>query len=246
MQMGFDVLNVRSYEDTAVGTGMYPVAGDGDEKLAPEALDGANLEWHVASALAAKVAVPRSSKPVIELRKIHADVAISGQRVAVICDKYDKGGGYFPVGGLTAGALAVTMNSVSKIRAANRRKGNCFVGHVRYQWLYRVCYLSQHLGPIGVEKVRLILVDGTEAKPRPVALDLELAHGSKAALVARRVVERATQFWLDNGVPNEKRASFEALAGSEPHPYETDGSNNFMSWEFPMSLPAKPGTALLG
>jgi hypothetical protein len=237
--MGFDILAVRSTDDDQIGDGMFPVPGEGASPIVLEPLDGHSPQQMNATALASKLGLGTNTRRVVEVRKIKANVVITDQRVAVACEKYDKGGGWIGSPG-----MMIAANAVSKVRAARRSRAKILVGHVRYQWLHSVAFLSKG-GLIKLEHLRLGIADASSDPPRPVVLHIELPTNVSSAKVAQHIVDRATNFWLaQGGVPAEHLDTFRGLASSEPTPVESDGSKLFL-YRFPFYLPAISETALL-
>jgi hypothetical protein len=79
-----------------------------------------------------------------ELRDNEIEVSIypTDSRVAFLCKKYDRGGGWSG-GGLIGLTVAVTANAVSKARAKKRSKGKVMVGHIRYEWLAKIGFMHK-------------------------------------------------------------------------------------------------------
>jgi len=234
----FDVLAARWVDDAELDDGMFPLPA-AESRFVVEPLDGPAPQFTRATAVSSKIETADATRGLVECRRIVADVAITDQRVVISCEKYDKGGGW-----VGTPAAMVAANAVSAIRAARRTRGKVLVGHVRYQWLHTVAFLSLR-GLIKVENVRLGIADGTCDPERPVALDLELPKHVSSAKVARHIVDRATTFWLaQDGVPEEHREAFWELSESEPVPRRSGGSE-WMTYRFPFYLPALPETALV-
>jgi hypothetical protein len=236
--MPFDVLSVRAADDMERGAGMYPVPGDATSPIAYEQLDGKDIERLHATAVSSRVDLGSTTRDLIHVRKVRADVLITGQRVALACEKYDKGGGW-----VGSPSLMVAANAVSKARASRRRRGNVLVGHVRYQWLASVGYLSRG-GLLKLEIVRLGLVDGSVEPQRPIILQLELPTNISASKVAGHIVERAATFWLMHGVPEEHAAAFAAASQNAPTE-KPSGGDKWLTYHLPFFLPALARTALV-
>lgn len=61
-----------------------------------------------------------------------ADVVVTSERVAFLCERWTAGGGWRSHG--MAPFTAMTLNAVSKMRAAARRRGVVMVGQCRWEW----------------------------------------------------------------------------------------------------------------
>jgi hypothetical protein len=61
-----------------------------------------------------------------------ADVVVTSERVAFLCAQWTTGGGWRGHGVVPIAAM--TLNAVSKMRAAARRRGVVMVGQCRWEW----------------------------------------------------------------------------------------------------------------
>lgn len=141
----------------------------------------------------------KNHEQILNLDEIKADVLVTDARVVVSCKKYDKGGGWrgMGIGGV---ALMAVANSVSKARAAGRRRGNCLVAHIRYPWLAEVGYLSKAKMFGRTEQIRMLVADGTSGTQKLMALDLTFGIDVSARKVAGEILERAAKYRLENAV----------------------------------------------
>lgn len=150
------------------------------------------------------------------LNDVPIDVYITDTRVIVASDKFTKGGGWhgFSVSGL---AVAAAANAVSRARAARKRKGKVFVGHVRYPWLVKVG-ATKRTGMGTSNGIRLAVVDNTTGVKRRLFLSLELDKRTDAPALAAEIARRCARFRLDRDItPDAKnRGKFEALAQAVP------------------------------
>jgi hypothetical protein len=182
--MPFDILTVRT-ADANEGY-LFPVLGEGNDIIEFEATDGKTIRRIEAHRLAVRHATHLAAS----VQKIRADVFVTDARVAIACEKYDKGGGWT---GFSPGSMATAMaiNAVSKARASRRRKGKVLVGHVRYEWLHRVGFSPKRFG--SDEKIRLELTDDAD---RHMVLDIHLPKDVDSSALAQDIVQRAARFRL--------------------------------------------------
>jgi hypothetical protein len=85
------------------------------------------------------------SRPRVVL-PVTTSLLVTDRRIAWATTKFDKGGGY---SSLSAPALSLGMNAVSKMRAKNRSRGKVAIGQTRYEWLEGLV-LRQKKSLIGV------------------------------------------------------------------------------------------------
>ncbi len=128
--MGYSMLAIRSAEEE--DGRLYPTVGDQQSPVTLEEWDG-EIQRLAGSALRVSEIVAGRLKTVVRVKDVKLDLLITDSRFAIACSKYEKGGGWWGVGG--GGVLfAVAANGVSKVRAAHRRRGKMLLGHVRYPW----------------------------------------------------------------------------------------------------------------
>ena len=210
--MSYNVLTVRNadFDDGS----MYPVLGDVSCHIELEELDGADIGRLSATALTVHSVNPQ--KRLMSVRKIRAEVFITDARVAIACEKYDKGGGWrgFSVGGLMT---ATALNAVSKARASMRRRGKMLVGHVRYPWLQKVGFTTK-TGVLSGEQIRLVLTESTGGVKRALMFDLLLPSNVSAAATAQAIAQRAARYRLahDPKFDEAERDKFLAANRSAP------------------------------
>jgi len=114
--VSFNVLAIRSGLDTEDDT-LHPILSDASqpELIALDALAGTNVAKAVATAVCVLQVGGRGLRTLVKLRDVKIDLYITDSRLALACEKYDKGGGWV---GFGAGAVvAITPNAVSKMRA---------------------------------------------------------------------------------------------------------------------------------
>jgi hypothetical protein len=184
--MSYDILTIRTAD--ANDGYVYPIFGEDDRLIELEDLDGQRVQTIDVHA----IDVRQGARRIAHLQKISATLYITEARVAVACEKYDKGGGWT---GFSAGAMATAMaiNAVSKARASRRRKGKMLMGHVRYEWLHQVGFSPKRFGVD--EQLRLMVTDGSN---RTLTLDLHLPKNIDSGLLAQDIVQRAARFRLNH------------------------------------------------
>jgi len=193
-QTPFRLLAVRSADDQDAT--MYPVLGDDKNLIAFEELDGESRDHLVGTALWVYERVGGKLIERFSAVKLRLDVFITDGRVAVACDKYDKGGGWIVFGG-GGGALVTegALNAASHLLAARRRRGKALVGHVRYPWLTNVGFTSQANGSRS-ESIRMMLMERQGAADVSKVLDVRLPSDVDAGEVASRIAQRCVAYHL--------------------------------------------------
>lgn len=241
--MSFNVLTVRSGLDTA-DDALYPALSDVSvpEVIALGRQDGQPVTRVVATAVRVLEARAGGLKQLVSLRDVKIDVFVTDSRVALACEKYDKGGGWvgFGAGGLL---VAVTANAVSKARAASRSRGKVLVGHVRYPWLKSVGAATKS-GFGTSEAIRLEYSDKLSGGPVIKLVELTLPKNIDATLVAQEIARRAANYRLAN-YPNmtaEERAKFTSLSAAPPRPQPVPKKFDFV--RMPTYYHANAATAL--
>jgi hypothetical protein len=205
VDVSFEVLTIRDseFDDPT----MYPVLGSRENLIEFDGFDGDDWQHFVATEL--KVHELRGGKLVTHVHDadIKAEVFITEGRVAVACEKYDKGGGWRG----TSLTGMVALNAISHARAAVRRHGKMLVGHVRYPWLKAVGFTSK-AGWATHEAIRLSLAEQVGGAERPLFLDITLPKGLDGRELARAVTRRCALYRLQHETLTESaRLGFEAL-----------------------------------
>jgi hypothetical protein len=192
--VSFNVLAIRSGLDTEDGT-LHPILSDASqpELIALDAFDGTNVAKAVATAVCVMQVGDRGLRTLVKLRDVKIDLYITDGRLALACEKYDKGGGWV---GFGAGAVvAITANAVSKMRAASRSRGKVLVGHIRYPWLKAVG-ASSKTGFASTEAIRLEYTERISGASVRKVLELTLPKNIDATLIAEEIARRAATFRL--------------------------------------------------
>jgi hypothetical protein len=236
--MGYSILAIRTAEEE--DGRLYPVVGDDRSPVELEPLDG-SIQRLSGRAVMVSELVAGGMKTVARFKDVKVDVLITESRVALCCDKYEKGGGWV---GFGAGAfVAVAANGVSKARAAHRRRGKMLVGQVRYSWLRCVGYKPKAGWGSG-EKLRLgVVVKLADGATRDLLLDIALPKGVDSKSVARAIVTRAARYRLEHIAIDDvdERRQFEELAAAtELAPPEP---KKFSMYQMPRYFFVSPGTA---
>jgi hypothetical protein len=71
--------------------------------------------------------------------EVPVELTLSSRRVILVCEKFEKGGGWRGSPG-----MMLTANALSKARAAVRRHGKVLAGQMRLEWLSRLGYHDKH------------------------------------------------------------------------------------------------------
>jgi hypothetical protein len=210
--MSFNVLAIRTGSDAGDGA-LYPVLSDPDEPrlLALDDYDGSDTTTFVATALRV-IQVGQPHKTLVRLRDVKIEVLVTDARLALACEKYDKGGGWVGFG-VGAFVVAQAANAVSKARAAKRSRGKVLVGHVRYPWVTAVGATVKS-GFLTEEAIRLEIREKEGGATVRKLLELTLPRGTSATIVAQDLARRVASYRLTikSDLAPEHRAAFTALS----------------------------------
>lgn len=232
--MTFDVFCIRDLGESGEEA-MYPTL-DAEARFRTEPLDGERPQHLVAHALSVRDMSGSKARTVLELREVRTDILITDARVALICTKYDKGGGWVGSPG-----MALALNAVSKVRAARRSRGKALVGHIRYPWLASVGF-SPKQGWLDDESLRLAFRDGTADPSRLLMVELSLPKETDSAAVARAIMLRAVAYRTTHEeLEGDELSGFQQLADAPVPPRPQP--RTFAAYTMPTSWHAKPTTA---
>jgi hypothetical protein len=217
--MPFNVLTIRSGLSTG-NDALYPGLSDvsSAEVITLDEYDGPNVQKLVATAVQVLEVQGSALKTLVKLREVKIDVYLTDGRLALACERYDKGGGWVGFGGAGV-AVAVTANLVSKARAASRSRGKVLVGHVRYPWLKAIGASAK--SSVGTsEAIRLEYAEKLGSATARKLIELTLPKNIDAALVAQEITRRAAAYRLAHypDMTSEARARFETLSHEPPKP----------------------------
>jgi hypothetical protein len=170
---------------------LCPIPGEGTNQIAIEPRDGSQVVEIPVKGLTLRLNANGSSRRLGAVSDVKVTLYVTDARVAFACSKFDKGGGW--IGGI---GTMVVFNSVSKMRAAMRRRGKMLVGHVRYPWLDSVGG-SPKRGFGDEERLRLVV-------PPPdgngwLLLDLDLPKNVDSPGLAADIARRAARHRIAHG-----------------------------------------------
>ncbi len=243
--MSFKVLAIRSGEDTG-DDALHPLLSDVSqpELIALDAYDGSNVMRAVATAVSVIEVSGNGFKTLVRLRDVKIDIYITDGRLALACEKYDKGGGWVGFGGAGA-AIAITANAVSKVRAARRSRGKVLVGHIRYPWLKAVGASSKS-GFGSAEAIRLEYSQKLSGTAVRRALDLTLPKNIDATLVAEEIAHRAAAYRLAYYPEMKPEARTEFVRLSQAPPKLQPAPRKFAFYHMPTYFYVSAQTAFPG
>lgn len=238
--MSWNIMTVRSGDDIDDDT-LYPVLGAVDSALV---IDVDERDGQVQTVRAKGLTVFENTGRLekrISVQDVKIDVYLTDRRIAISCEKWDKGGGVIGFGGAGI-AFALAANGVSKIRAAVRRRNKAFVGHVRYNWL-SAAGSSAKTGWASNEQLRLVCTEQAGGRTRSLILELTLPKDVEAATVAANITRRTARFRLqyDSTLSSADRAALEASTRAVRL---ANDPSSFAFHQLPGSQPANPATAL--
>lgn len=208
--IGFNVLAVRAYGDGASDSHFYPLPSDEDGQLiALEPADGSKVIQFWASSINVYDISSRVHKRLAGTPRTLSAVFVSDCRVAVACERYEKGSTW--VGGGAGAAVALAATVVSAARAARRRQGNLLVGQLRYEWITRIGASPAGRGLLP-SVVSLEYPDGRV----PKALHLQVKD-IEPVVIAQDIVQRAAAFRLRHKpeLPVNQRTVLEELTHAD-------------------------------
>lgn len=113
-----------------------------------------------------------------QLSSLSIGIFLTPQRLVVHCHKYEKGGGWV---GDPVSMLA--FNAISKMAAAQRRRGKVLLGHLRHEWISELILVSNRVTMVyqdHVSSASLTVITGSDAAAS------ELASATLQAILSRR------------------------------------------------------------
>lgn len=225
--MSYTLLTIRAGSDTEDDV-MYPLLSDADQTcpIALGSSDGEPSIYRANDVLLYRIEEGKKRQSLLELGDRPITVVVTDSRIAIYCEKYDKGGGFIGFG--VGAAVALAANVASRALAARRRKGKALVGHVRYRWLSHVGAASK-AGLLSRDKVRILVREGNQSAHPGAHLELLLLfkRGIDPHEIAAEIARRAAQArLLETDLSDEHRSEFELLAeasklANKPKEYAT-------------------------
>ncbi|WP_416417170.1 hypothetical protein [Paenarthrobacter aromaticivorans] len=204
----------------------------GDLTLAWDGLDGhINGPFHATGADVQILDPSRNQfRQLAEIKDVRIECYMSESRLAMICRKYDKGGGW------VGGPGALVLNAGSKIIAANRSRGKALAGHLRYPWLSKVLFHTRQ-GFLDSEILRLIY----QSEGATMYLELTLDGSFNSGAIAYEIVQRTVSYRQADRAPvsEEDARALEALRSEGPVLPTEKGS--MAKYTVPASCPAGTG-----
>ena len=105
-------------------------------------------------------------------------VCFTDSRVALLCSKYEEG--------------TISWDNVASDKSDKKKtKGKALVGHVRYEWLYRIWY-GRKSGLLSFDSVSLTYTDGD----RNYQLIIIFPKGTDTEFLANEILHRACKYRL--------------------------------------------------
>lgn len=233
--MAYSIVTIREVSDVGDDS-LYPeISSDGSSTLIAMGKRDGNPRVFTATG----VEVTDSDGTLADFSEIKAEVAVTKSRLTIGCAKYDKGGGWTGLGG--GAIVAMAANGVSKIAAAQRRKGKALVGHIRYPWLKSVG-ASPKQGFFGAEQLRLVVNRSDYCGGGSVWVTLVLPKDTDAMDLARTITRRAARWRLkhETDMEDSERSDLEDLADAD---YLVPEHKRLAFYDFPTCWPVHPDTA---
>jgi hypothetical protein len=219
---------------------LFPVPLDQTDMIAVESRDGRKIKSADCVAIALRVNGAR--RPIAVLRDIRAQLMLTDARLTIACSKFDKGGGWWGMGG--GALLAIPLNVGSHALAAHRRRGKMLVGQVRYPWLHSV-YAQNRVGWGGAEVLRVFANAGGNGL---FQLDLTFPKDVDATAIATELIRRAAAFRLEHdedvGSPEDHRRLQELSTAARL--VDVKGSGQMTGHTLPKAWPASVHSARFG
>jgi hypothetical protein len=233
--MSFNIIAIREAGESDQPE-MYPLLTD-ERRLAFEAADGRDPRWCTAKALSVGEFRDGRTGHVMAISDISAEVVVTDGRIAVVCTRFDKGGGW-----VGSPFTSLLLNLVSIVRARIRSRGKAMVGHIRYPWLVSVGF-SPKRGFLDANKIRLVIEDGTAFESRTVLFDLTYGKHVDTAAIAADICRRAARQRLARNaeMKEDARSGFERLLDAPRLPDPQPGE--FAFYRMPNYWKARPETA---
>jgi hypothetical protein len=212
-----------------------PVPGLDSDAVLLEPRDGTNVRRLHCQQIG--VIAGDTSKRLLRVSDVRAQIQLTDARLTVACTKYDKGGGWVgnPIG-------MIALNAGSKLLAANRRRGKMLVGQIRYPWIQGV-YAQNKSGWAGAEMMRVAV----KSRGQLLRLDLTFPKDVDATAVATELIRRTAQFRLthDPTVDDAEVKRLQELAQVPPLVWRK-ADNKLAGHQFPTHWPVAYKSARFG
>lgn len=231
--MTWTPLTIRDEADTEPGD-MYPIPGDDVDTIWWDDLDTRRTKPVVVTKIELREFAGAQHNEILRVENIAAIMTVTDARVALVCSKYDKGGGW------VGGATALAANAASKALAANRRRGKTLIGHVRWPWVAAVGY-ERKTGMLSDEMISITTATRHGDGQRNFRLRLTFPKNVNAHSVAHEIVARAARFRLTHG-PLEDRYRDDMIGLTTPPPLAVI-KDQLSVWNLPNSYLALPTNA---
>lgn len=216
--MGYEFLAVR--DESSDDGALYPVLGSAEDPsclIELEELDGPSVMQYPVKDIYVRRVDGSKVRYLKRVQDIKAVLYVTDARVALACEKFDKGGGWvgFSLSGM---ATAAAVNAVSRARASRRRKGKLLVGQVRYPWLGSVAFTAKGVGFLNSEEVsfRTQVTEGGTSSVLELAV--HLAKGTSAPAISNDVAQRCARYRLryKHDLADEDRQRLNELLQAPP------------------------------
>ncbi|ABM07139.1 hypothetical protein [Paenarthrobacter aurescens] len=165
-----------------------------------------------------------------EIKDVRIECYMTEARLAMVCRKYDKGGGW------AGGPSALVLNAGSKIMAANRRRGKALAGHLRYPWVSKVLFHNRR-GFFDSEILRLIY----QSEGATMYLELTLDSSFNSGAVAYEIVQRTLYYRQADRAPISDEDSQAMIALASQGPVLPADKESMAKYTIPASSPAGSG-----
>jgi hypothetical protein len=144
--------------------------------------------------------VQRTWQTLLGARNIEAKVLLTDSRLAVVCKKYDKGGGWIGTPG-----MMLVANAISSVKAASRRKGKHLVAQIRHEYCAAITFETK-TSWLTENTLRAVVITGEVGQQRGFRMNLVLGKKVGVEALAEEWLERAKRHLVANGsLTNEER-----------------------------------------
>ena len=175
--------------------------------------------------------------------EVEITMTVTDCRVIYRCDKYDKGDRKWS-GGLTA----VALNAYEKSKANKRSAGKVLLGHIRYEWISEIQYLSKNKnGFFDYDDFSVSLVYKNSNKTTYI-VKAKFNKGMDTAFIANEILHAASKYRLamqdekgdreieffekysEENIPKQSDPKEESFIRFPNHYYAPRGEQNRPNW----------------
>lgn len=179
---------------------------------------------------------------ILRANEVEVTMTVTDCRVIYRCDKYDKGDKW------SGGLSAVALNAIERARANKRTAGKVLLGHIRYEWIAEILYLSKNKnGFFDYDDFSVSLVYQTTDKTTYL-VTTKFQKGMDTSFIANEILHAASKYRLamqdekgeteiefftkysEESIPKQSDQKKDSFIRFPNHYYAPRGAQNRPNW----------------